>query len=374
MKGLRIGFYWHPVDGGQGRCFQGLLEALLRRAPQHEYFVYVEGAPASRRVPQHPRVHRRVLPSHPGTIWTRVQRQLPRHLHQDQLDVFHTQHHRFPICAPCRTVVTLHDLGVFLRPQGTVRPSDRRVTRQRFLAAARLADHVTTASRYAQQQLVETLKVPAQRISYIPWGCPPGFGPLPRDRARRMIRRCYRVIRPYILAVGPLFPCKGHVALIRAFQRTFAATHDLVIVGQAPEWWEPQILRAIGNTPAIHYLGFVTDLRLCALYVAAECLAYPSEEENYGFPAVEAMACGTPVVAWRRPSVPEAEAPTALLVAPGAFTRFTEGVRLVLADPTLRETLRRQGLARAHAVQWDETATQMLDVYHCVAGAGHSAR
>ena len=363
---MRIGLYVYPSGYNGGERYIGhLLQALPRAGVGHDYFLYSENAC---RPPRLANVHLRArwLTDTGRGRWDRVQVEMPRWLRQDRIDVFHTHYHRFPLHRPCPTVVTLHDLIPLVSPAGTIQPARRRLLKHRLAVVIGLADHLIASSRYTAQLLLTKLHVDPRRVTQIYLGCPSQFYPMPREAAARRVRRLFRIGRPYLLSVGDLIPRKNHQLLIRAFRPRLARWYDLVIAGKLG-WCGDRVLRVVGGDRTIHCLGAVTDEELRWLYAAAECLVYPSQEEGFGFPPLEAMACGTPVVALRCASLPEVVGDAGLLVEPGSPRRLADALERLLEDQALQERLHQRGLVRVRQFRWEETARQTLAVYRRVA-------
>lgn len=363
---MRIGIYFNPThpSGGE-RYFRELIRILPEIGPQHQYIVYFDEAPP-------PRLRNNGLPlqfrtfSNPGELtWKRIQMELPKKLREDRIDLFHSHFSRFPISAPCQTVVTIHDAIPVLAPRGTIKPTSRSRLAQQLLLASRLADHLIVSSRHTKQLFMKKLHISSQKMTQIYLGCPRQFYPVPRDQAIQLVRRRFRLSRPYLLSVGPLLSRKNHPLLIRAFRKKLSRKYDLVLVGEL-EWWGYHVLRLIGGDRTIHYLGPVSDHELLHLYSAAECLAYPSKEEGFGFPPLEAMACGTPVVASRSSSIAEVVGNAGLLVETRSVSRLAHAMQRIVEDKDLSQMLRHRGLKRVLQFQWEETARKTLEVYRKV--------
>ncbi len=251
-------------------------------------------------------------------------------------------------------------------------PSWRGTASQQLLLAARLADHLIVPTSYVRKQMVEKLRIPPGKLTRMYYGCPPLFHLIPRDKAGRAVRKRFGLRRPYLLAVGELIPRKNFPFLIKAFRGRLREKTDLVLAGK-PGWWKgKEILRMVRGDRTIHALGAVPDSDLLNLYAAAECLVFPSLHEGFGFPPLEAMACGTPVVAMRSASIPEVVGEAGLLVEPGSAKRLADAVEKILEDDRLRETLRRRGLKRARRFCWEETAAKTLAVYRRAANGARS--
>src|SRR5450631_2524684 len=188
----------------------------------------------------------------------------------------------------------------------------------------------------------------------------------PRSRAR------YGIARPYILTVGTLEPRKNLPLLLRAFDRLRAKVDspagelDLVTVG-AKGWRDRELRAELALRLAsgrVHLLGYVPEEDLVALYGGAVAMAYPSHFEGFGLPVIEAMACGTPVVATDVEALHEVSGGAAILVPPGDDQALAAEIARLAEDPGARRAARQRGLARAATFSWEATAERLWAVAH----------
>ena len=203
------------------------------------------------------------------------------------------------------------------------------------------------------------------------------------DPQRRDILERYSVTYPYILYAGTIRVHKNIPRLVEAFA---VLRHDLeehplyrnlrlVIIGDELSK-NPAVRRAVAQSriePAVRFLGFVPFETLRVFYSAAELFAFPSLYEGFGLAPLEAMACGTPVVASDLPSLVEAVGDAAELVSPDNVFDIERGLREVLLRPDRRASLVAAGCAHAKRFQWESTARQVLSIYRDVA-AGISTK
>ena len=275
---------------------------------------------------------------------------LPRTLRRLRAGLAHTQY-ALPLRAPCPCVVTVHDLSFALRPE-LMHWKDRQVFRLVVPYSVRGAARVLTVSERTRRDLVETYDIPAERVVVTPNGVDPVFRPLrPSEQdPRRNVSR-----EPYVLTVGSIERRKNQLAALAA---ATARGLRLVVAGPEKERDLADELRGRGA----RLEGYVEPERLADLYRGAACLVQTSLFEGFGLAVLEAMACGTPVVAVREPGVEEVAGDAAVLVAE---REVVDGLERALAT---RESLVAAGLERAKRFSWRATAERTLEVYREVLG------
>jgi glycosyltransferase involved in cell wall biosynthesis len=266
---------------------------------------------------------------------------LPRALRRMRADLVHTQY-ALPLRSPCPVVVTVHDLS--FEREGLMPRKDRFVFRRVVPRAARRAARVLTVSERSKRDLVELYDVPAAHVVVTPNGVDPAFHPgAPTDP------------HEYALAVGAIQSRKNQLAALEAVR---AVGLPLVVAGPEKDPALAAELRARGA----RLEGYVETERLADLYRGAACLVQASRYEGFGLPVIEAMACGTPVVAVREPALEEVAGTAAVLVEE---PDLVDGIRRALAA---RDRLVAAGLDRARAFSWRTTAERTLAVYREILG------
>ena len=288
---------------------------------------------------------------------------LPRRAARLSLDLLHCPMPLAPLRGRTPLVVTVHDMAVWDHPEWFERPI---VLQQRLILARALrrARRILTPSQSTRQRVLDLLEVDAGAVAVAPWGVEQYFSPGSPDRP---ILDRLGVDGPYVLAVGTLEPRKNLEAALEAFERLVrdGAEHRLVIAG-ARGWREDELMARLRGSPAsarVRVLGRVEEQDLLALYRGADCLVYPSRYEGFGFPPLEAMACGTPVVCARTTSLPEVVGDAAALFALDDRESLHGALGDMLASPERRQELAERGLARAAQFTWARCAEQTVRVY-----------
>ncbi|MFN8176608.1 MAG: glycosyltransferase family 1 protein [bacterium] len=331
-------------------CVHG--ESRLRELPLDRRFAFLETRVSHESHPQ-------------GDLWEELV--LPRRAARHGADVIHGPAFLIPT-GPSRAakVVTVHDLVAFTHP-GTIPWKYSLYMRWLIRRAVRAAARVITVSERARREVARRLAVPSQRLDMIPHGVAGRFRPEGHAEIER-VRVRYSLPHPYLLFVGNLEPRKNLPGLVRAFrlvrERLPRPTH-LVVAGKIA-WKSAGLLAELGAPDLAHHVrttGYVEPEDLPALYAGAEALVFPSLEEGFGLPVLEAMACGTPVIASDVGAVAEVAGDAAALVDPGSPESIANGILHVLTDPARSADLARRGLARAQCFSWEKTARETLASY-----------
>jgi glycosyltransferase involved in cell wall biosynthesis len=255
---------------------------------------------------------------------------------------------------PLRQLVVLHDAAVFSAPQGYTWAFVAWY-RVLFTVLARTAARVLTVSEFSRRELSEHLGLRPDRVGVLLEGkeqilrVPADPSILDRHRLRD---------RPFLLAVSSLNPNKNFSAVTRAIELLGERSFDFVVAGAR----NARVFSSgAGSLPAfVKEVGYVTDAELRALYENAACFAFPSRYEGFGLPALEAMACGCPVIAARAASIPEVCDDAALYFDPDRPEEVAARIEQVMGSAELRDALRGRGLARADRFSWEASARQIV--------------
>lgn len=287
------------------------------------------------------------------------------------VDLFHGTSYSLPRRSRAKMVATVHDLALLRHPEWGTRSLVQMVRRavRELPAAAR----VIAVSESTRNELIEFCDLPPERICVVHNGCGSEFHRLDTGQCRERIERELRIGGPFVLHVGTLEPRKNLANLIAAFAQVRLAGadhHRLVLVG-ADGWGSASIHRAAvahGVAASVRFVGRVASDLLPALYSAADVVAYPSLHEGFGLPVLEAMACGTPVVAANRAAIPEIAGDAALLVDPEIPEEIAAAICRCLQDETLAADLHRRGIERAAEFTWERAAARTIAVYREILG------
>jgi glycosyltransferase involved in cell wall biosynthesis len=265
-------------------------------------------------------------------------------------------------------VITIHDLNFVHFPQ-FLTPQSARYYGQ-IQRATEQADHILTDSNWTRGDVIEHLRVLPERVTTVHLAAGPVYRPISdRQEVRRAILR-HGLPPDFVIFVGTLEPRKNVPTLLEAFRRLRDRGYGvhLAIVGRKGWLYEEVFatLKELKLAEVVHFLENVNNEDLARLYNAAGCLALPSYYEGFGLPALEAMACGTPVVVSNRSSLPEVVGEAGLIIDPDSAEDLSDALARVLDDSDLRAALRQRGIMRSSQFSWRKAAHQTMAVYERV--------
>lgn len=371
---LRIGIDAHAVGSRLGGNETYMLDLLrgLSEFPQHDYFIYVTDAKSRERVRALVPPSARVREIGAANPFVRLGWKLGALCREDAVDVLHVQYVA-PIGAP-PYVVTIHDLSFLHRPEWyTLR--ERLQMRATIPRAARHAREVMTISAYSRDDIVSRLGVPPNRVTWSHLPVREEFRPVPAPE-RAAALSGLALPQRYVLAVGNLQPRKNLLRLIAAWAALRESEpgfdHGLVIAGRAA-WNFREILASAASNKFAHEIvlpGYVPDDLLPALYSGAEMFVYPSLFEGFGYPPLEAMACGVPVVTSRTTSLPEVCGDAAEYADPLEVNSIAAAMKRVHADPEHAAGMARRGLVQAEPFRKNLVTATAIAAYERAAPGG----
>lgn len=365
-----------PPLTGIGRYTLNLARGLTEESLTQEVSLYV-----TRETPplglDGCRVVRAALPT-PHEIVRGVWEQtlVARDVRKQGADLYHSPNYAIPLTLACPSVLTIHDLSYL----------DPRFHKQRLRIYLRLftdlsvrrASRVISVSEFTKSQIVDRYPDVAHKVSVVHSGIDALFAEQPGADTVKSFLDDIGQARPYVLFVGAIEPRKNIPTLVKAFERVVERSglpHDLVICGPLGWRYGPS-KAAIEDSrlrDRIRVLGYLPSNQLPALYAGADVLAYPSFEEGFGFPPLEAMAMGTPVVTSDSSSLPEIVGDAALMVEPTDVASLADAIERVLTDRAVSDALIEKGYARTRVFTWEKATRETLGVYETAASAAVAA-
>ncbi len=373
---MRIGISTSVIQSGKtgiGEYVFSLLRAFRAQSGSHQFVLFVleRDLPLFKFVRDSMQIV--TVPAEVNSplrdiFWHQVA--LPRLAAEHQLDVLHVPSYRRLLWRkPCALVGTVHDLAAF---HVTHKYDWKRMWYGKVGAAklARRQDEIISVSGKTARDIHYFWKVPPERVTVIHHGIEhERFSRVSRENARQLCRRRFGLEQPFFLYVSRLeHPAKNHVRLIEAFdrfKRKTGSTWQLVFAGG--DWHGAAMIHDAAQKASarrdIRRLGFVREEDLPSLYRAAEGFVYPSLHEGFGFPPLQAMASGCPVLCSTAGALEEIVGDAALLLNPADCEEWATQMIRIAGDAALRKDLEARGLARARLFNWDRAATETLKVY-----------
>lgn len=338
------------VTGTERYALQ-LTRALIDLDSTHHFWLYFRDAPPPDLFPSDERVVTRLLRQ--PRLWTHTA--FAAALWRDRPDVTFVPAHSLPLIAPGRMAVTVHDLGFRYFPEA--HPWWPRLYLHLSTAfSARRAGVILADSRATAADLTRFYGTPPGKIRVVY----PGVD-APRIDNLAAVRRKYGLPERYFLFLGTLQPRKNIARLVQAYARWRARSpqNDAALVLAGGKGWLYDEAWTSG-VDGILLTGYVDEADKGALYAEALALVFPSLHEGFGFPVLEAMHCGTPVICSNTSSLPELAGDAALLVDPLDTDAIADAMNRLASDAALRAELAAKGRLQAARFTWERAAREAL--------------
>lgn len=333
-----------------------LIRALLALESPHHFRLYLRDQPPGDLFPPQANVTLRIIPW--PRAWTHTR--FAAALWRDRPDVTFVPAHTLPLWFPGPGVVTVHDLGYLYFPSAHPARARRYLnwsTRYSAHRAARvLVDSLATA-----RDLAAHYDIPESRISLVYPGLDETLAPVSDPAQLAAVRTRYGLPDRYLLFLGTLQPRKNIAQLVKGYTQWRAqsgVTGVALVLAGSPGWlYDPAWTHGIEG---VIETGYVRDEDVAALYSGALALVFPSLYEGFGFPVLEAMRCGAPVITSATSSLPEVAGSAALLVNPRDTDAIAAAIAQIVGDHRLRRTLVTRGFEQAQRFTWRRAAEAAL--------------
>jgi glycosyltransferase involved in cell wall biosynthesis len=335
-----------------------LLRALITLNEQrgHQLTLYFRDAPSPKLFPSSPYVRYRVIPMR--RLWTHLR--FAAALWQDRPDVTFVPAHTLPVVFPGRGVVTVHDLGFKIFPEAHP-PRERAYLDWTTRFSAQRAQMVLADSAATAHDLTRFYGTPQEKIRVVY----PGVSMEPASSTKDLQAK-YGLPSRYFLFIGTLQPRKNIARIAQAFARFREQSGNdtgLVLAGGRGWLYDPSWTAGIEG---IYLPGYIDQADKSALYAGAVATVFPSLYEGFGFPALESMLCGTPVIASHTSSLPELVGDAGLLVDPLNVAEIADAMARFAHDAALRLDLQQKGYTQARKFTWENAALQTMSALEAV--------
>lgn len=337
---------------------QRLIRALLILGSPHRFRLYFNAPPAD----AFPGAEIRTIPF--PRLWTHLR--LSWEMARCPPDALFVPSHVLPLIHPRISLVTVHDLGYLYFPQA--HPWRQRLyldLSTRWNAQA--ATHLLADSQATKSDLVSRYSVPPEKITVAYPGMDETLAPVRDPTAIKAVKARHGIAGDYFLYLGTLHPRKNLTRLVKAFAKSKIKSQKpkihLVLAGKCGWLYDDLFaqVRGLGLEKQVLFPGYIPSEDKAALLSGALAFLFPSLYEGFGLPALEAQACGCPVVASTTSSLPEVAGDGALLVDAQDTAALAAAIQRIATDLTLRESLIERGFANARRFSWAACAQSVLD-------------
>lgn len=357
-------------ESGIGRYIRNLLMHLQRLDQKNEYFVFLLRENLDK--VSFKKNFQRVKANFP---WYGISEQMkfPEILNKYKLDLAHFPHFNVPIFYRGKFIVTIHDLihQHFQMERATTHGKLIYLIKKMgyskiFSYGLKESLKIITVSNFVKSQLEKQWRVESNKIVVTPEAVEDKILTVISkisDQKRKQVLEKFGVRKPFIFYVGNAHPHKNVEGLIKTFLSLRKKYQYLQLVLSGPDSYFWRRIKLEFRDENIIYTGFISDEELVALYLSAQFLVFPSFEEGFGIPILEAFACSCPVVSSSSGSLKEVGGKAAVYFDPHSLADMKEKITLVLGNNKLRDDLIKNGLRRVGQFSWSGLAQQTLKLY-----------
>jgi len=288
-----------------------------------------------------------------------------------KVDILHQPCFSAPLLYPGKVVITIHDLISHFFPKNI--PSGSRFYFSKWMPLTyRKAAKIIAISENTKRDIISLLNIPEEKIVVIQSAVSEHYQPINDKQALALVKKKYGTGDHFILDVGTLEPRKNLQFLVKAFNEAIKQGNldcNLVLTGKKGWYYEGlfALIKSLKLEKRVILPGYVPDEDLPLLYNAADLFCFPSLYEGFGFPPLEALSCGTPVIAANNSSLPEVVGDAGILLDLDDEDLWAQNIIKVMTDPELRTKLSQKGLQQAKKFSWKKTARQTAEVYKSLA-------
>ncbi len=284
------------------------------------------------------------------------------------VSLFHfTNYYLPPINKSKKTVLTIYDLSFLTHPQW-VSPKIIHLFKPTIFNSAQKATHIITCSEKSKTDISTILNIPPEKVTVSYPGIDKSiFHPVDKEESHHYLKKNYSIKLPYILFVGTIEERKNITGLLTIYEKIHKQIpHHLVLIGKKG-YQSEKILSQIQTMESSHkilYLDYIKNhTELKWFYNSADLLIFPSFDEGFGIPPLEAMACGCPTIVSNQGALPEVVGPDGIAIHPQDFDQFSTTIINILSDKELHNNLKQRSIKQAEKFDWAITARTHYEVY-----------
>ncbi|PIN86242.1 hypothetical protein COV19_05530 [Candidatus Woesearchaeota archaeon CG10_big_fil_rev_8_21_14_0_10_44_13] len=303
---------------------------------------------------------------------------LPFLLLKEKISVFHGCGGSLPLWQPKKCIITVHDItGFKIDIKNSILGIPLLKIYIKFFVKneAKKARRVVTDSESTKKDIVDELGIKPEKINVVYLAASDQFRVISKKASKEYVKKRFNIKKPFILYHGNKKPHKNIIKIIQAFSRLDRKkSYNLVITGKDDSSHSETDMSSIKREvkrrdvdEEVVFTGYVSDEDAVHLYNSAEVFVFPSYYEGFGLPVLEAMKCGCPVITSNISSLPEVAGNAGILVDPDSVEDIKNSIERVLSDKSLREKMRKKGIAQSKRFSWKTAAKEILSVYREVA-------
>lgn len=275
-----------------------------------------------------------------------------------------------PLNISSKKTITLHDIIPIRMPE-TVGEKYLRIFEEEMSSIINSCDGIITVSNFSKEDISLEFNYPMEKIFVTHLAAEEIYQPINKDYCKKILKETYSIDTPFILYVGGFSPRKNILGLIEAYSKLSSKKGKeikLIIIGKKGKSFELYKERAqeLSISDCVLFPGFIPLEHMPIFYNSALFLVYPSYYEGFGLPPLEAMACGTPVIASNTTSIPEILGESAVLINPYDIDALGQAIYSLAEDSKQRNKLIEMGLERASSFSWNNTAINTLKAYNSI--------
>ncbi|MBU3074644.1 glycosyltransferase family 4 protein [Clostridium estertheticum] len=296
----------------------------------------------------------------------------PENISKENIDIYHMPQNGigFSQAISCKKVVTIHDLIPYVMPETVGRGYLLKFLKEMPIIVGN-SDGIITVSEFSKRDILKYFPIDESKIFVTPLAADAKYAPLDRLHCKNFLKKAYNLNNPFLLYLGGFSERKNVASAITAFSKVYkdlSENYDLVIVGDYRDSGQKlmKLTNELNMLSHVIFAGFVPEEHLPLFYNSCDALIYPSFYEGFGLPPLEAMNCGTPVIASNLTSIPEVVGDTGILINPYDIESIALAIGNLLSSENLRSELSAKALLRAKQFSWQNTASLTLKVYESV--------
>ena len=305
-----------------------------------------------------------------SSFWDEVN--APNILNNTDIELYHVPQNGVGLAENinCLKTITLHDI-IPLRMPETVSDRYLKIFNNQLPKIIENCDGIITVSQFSKNDIAKEFNFPKEKIFVTYLGAEDIYKPLDKKSCKEFIKNQYNIDKNFLLYVGGYSPRKNIIGILEAFSLLSPKLRNnlyVVITGRKGISYDIYSKRAedLGIKNSVIFTDFIPLEHLPLFYNACEFLIYPSFYEGFGLPPLEAMACGTPVIASNVTSIPEICSDSALLIDPNNVDQLNSSMISLLSDDSLRNSMIKSGLTNCMKYSWLNTAKDTISAYETI--------